>query len=57
MTLPLDVLGRLVDTFWLDYSKLIAKYLRAVPESDRVDLCILLQEKSNVYGSCYEKFL
>jgi hypothetical protein len=50
-------LSRLGDHFWLAYSRLIAETLKQAPEHLRPHLLAMLQDKSSVYGSVYERYM
>lgn len=46
-----DLLHELKEQYWLDFSKLVASYIRKVPEHLSAELAERLQESSSVYGS------
>lgn len=53
----LDLLHSIVDEFWVEFGKLVAKSLNKAPQ-DLEDLCLIqLQEHASVYGSNFEKYL
>jgi hypothetical protein len=52
-----ELLHRVSQEYWQKFGQLIADHLKQVPEHLREDLKMQLQEKSSVYGSCYDKYM
>lgn len=50
-------LHRLRNEFYEDYGRLVAKYVKQVPERLKSELLYDIQDTSNVFSSCYQKFL
>jgi hypothetical protein len=52
-----EIHWRLGNEFTQEYSKLVAKYLTKAPKSIRNEMMNTIQEKSNLYGSCYTDYM
>ena len=48
---------KLGNEFYQEYGKLVAKYLSKAPVSLRQEMEDSIQDKSNIYGSCYKDYL
>jgi hypothetical protein len=52
-----ELCHRLGNEYWRKFGQLIAEHLKQVPEHLREELKMQLQEKSSVYGSCYDEYM
>jgi len=43
--------------YWNEFSQLIAAKLQKVPPHLRDEFLAMMQDKSSVYGSCYDKYM
>lgn len=50
-------LANLADHFWLAYSRLIGETVAQAPTHLHDVLLAMLQDKSSVYGSVYERYM
>jgi len=47
----------LLEKYWIDFSKLVARYVDKVPANEVGDMLMYMQEKSSVYGSAYGDYV
>lgn len=52
-----EKLSDLADHFWLAYSRLIGETLSQAPTHLHNNMLAMLQDKSSVYGSVYERYM
>lgn len=47
----------LLEKFWTDYSKLVARYMGKVPATEQDLFLVRLQEKSNAFSCAYADYM
>jgi hypothetical protein len=52
-----ELVWKMGNEFYLEYGKLVAQTLAKVPKNIRDEMMDNIQEKSNVFSSCFEKYL
>lgn len=51
------MLNDIANEYWEEFGQLVARHLTRAPQHLRDELLALLQERSSVYGSAYERHM